>query len=263
MFAAACQTPNETLPGDGLPGVAGPVEGQKALVTWIYDGDTIEVQTDNGEMDVRLMGINAPDDGECFYNEATDFLIDTVKTEEVALQVVGTDQFGRTLAHVFLHADAHINLQLVEGGMAITTTPDQNDAYGTALLGAEETAWRDRVGLWAEDACGSSSPLPDIVIDSVEPNPAGPDDEVLEDETVVIVNEGSKPENLTGWVLRDESSRHRYHFPNGTRLEPGGTLTITSADAGWDPGETPVWNNGGDMAMLLDKHGRVVDRIRY
>ena len=38
---------------------------------------------------------------------------------------------------------------------------------------------------------------------------------------------------------------------------------VTSADPGWDPGGGPVWNNSGDMALLLDRHGRVVARWRY
>lgn len=233
------------------------------MVTWIYDGDTVEVQTDDGELDVRLLGINAPDDGECFYNEATDYLIETIKTEEVILQVSGTDQFGRTLAHVFLHADAHLNLQLVEGGLAIATTPDDGDPHRVPFLKAEETAWRDQRGLWAEDACGASGELPDVSIGDLEPNPSGADDEVLEGEAVTIVNRGSGVVDLTGWVLRDESSRHRFTFPSGSLLAAGEELVVTSADHGWDPGGTPVWNNDGDIAMLLDEHGRVVDRSRY
>jgi hypothetical protein len=40
-------------------------------------------------------------------------------------------------------------------------------------------------------------------------------------------------------------------------------MTISSADLAWDPGGSPVWNNDGDMALLLDRDGRVVDRWRY
>ena len=42
-----------------------------------------------------------------------------------------------------------------------------------------------------------------------------------------------------------------------------GDLTITSDDPGWDPGGSPVWSNDGDIVMLLDRHGRVVDHWRY
>ncbi|MEA1903537.1 MAG: lamin tail domain-containing protein [Actinomycetota bacterium] len=209
------------------------------------------------------MGINAPEQGECFNDEGTDHLIQTVKGREVALEIVGTDQFGRTLAHVFTGDDIHVNLQLVESGLAIASTPRDGEPHGPLLLDAEEAAWDRRVGLWAEDACGDTKPLPQLVIASVAFNPSGPDDQVLADETITIANEGSKAVNLTGWVLRDESSRHRYRFPNGRKLEPGDEMVITSADEGWDPGNSPVWNNSGDQAMLLDKQGRVVSRWRY
>jgi hypothetical protein len=38
---------------------------------------------------------------------------------------------------------------------------------------------------------------------------------------------------------------------------------VTSIDPCWDPGDSSVWNNGGDMTLLLDASGRVVTRHRY
>lgn len=232
------------------------------MIAWVYDGDTFEAVTGDGTTDVRLLGMNAPDEGECFHTEATDYLIGSIRGEEVELESMGTDQFGRTLAHVW-HAGLHVNVDLVDRGLAIASTPDDGEPYGSELFEAEENAWSDRRGLWSEHACGPSSPIPEVRIVSVEANPSGLDDEVLGEEAVVIANEGPNVENLTGWVLRDESSRHRYHFASGTRIGPGETLTITSSADGWNPGGTPVWNNDGDLVLLLDKHGRVVDRVRY
>lgn len=181
----------------------------------------------------------------------------------MTLEVAGTDQFGRTLAHVFTGTGLHVNLDLVDTGMAIATTPEDGETYGSSLLAAEDSAWGQRLGLWEQDACGASNTLPEVVIGSLRFDPPGPDDEVPEDETVTIINMGSRAVNLTGWVLRDESSRHRYSFSNGQKLEGGATMIVTSADAGWDPGGSPVWNNDGDLVILLDNHGRVVDRWRY
>jgi hypothetical protein len=69
-------------------------------------------------------------------------------------------------------------------------------------------------------------------------------------------------------VLRDESSVHRYLFPDGFTLGPGARVTVRS---GWgdDDGDTlhwgagSVWSNDGDTVLLLDAAGNVVDRRRY
>jgi hypothetical protein len=46
-------------------------------------------------------------------------------------------------------------------------------------------------------------------------------------------------------------------------IGPGAEVTIRSSDPGWDPGDSAVWNNGGDVVLLLDDGGRVIARFRY
>lgn len=234
------------------------------VVTWIDDGDSIEVATDEGMITVRLVATNAPDRGECHADVALDHLIDTLKEEPVRLEVMGIDQFDRTLAHVFT-GDRHINLEMVELGLSLASTPDEDDPYRSAILEGEEHAFDDGLGLWAPDACGSSGPIPDVDIDaaSSEYDPAGPDDDVLDQEALVLFNDGDTTVNLGGWILRDESTRHRYTFQANVSLAPGESYTVSSADSGWDPGGSSVWNNGGDMALLQLPDGTVVSRWRY
>ena len=227
------------------------------------DGDTIDVQTNQGEITVRLAGINTPDRGECYAEEARDHLIETLEGEAVLLEVFETDQFGRTLAHVF-EGDRHVNLELVEMGVAIGNGLD-DDPYGVDLRVAEDSAFHARLGLWDPRSCGTEADLPGAVLQplSSQIDPAGPDDEYLDEEFVVIFNDGSDPIDLSGWILRDESTRHRYRFANGTTLGSGASIAISSADPNWDPGGSPVWNNDGDMALLQLPDGTVVDRWRY
>lgn len=229
-------------------------------VTWITDGDSILVDTvSRGEIEVRLLGINAPERGECFYDEATQFLIGFLEGESIELTDGGTDQFGRILSHVWKDGE-HVNSTIARSGFAIATTPDEGDELGIRTLEAEADAIHDGKGLWAHDACG---PAPDskpvIVPEASRPDPDGSP----ESEAIVIRNDESNTLDLTGWTLRDESSRHRYRFPAGTILEPGASLRIVSTDAAWEPGGSPVWNNDGDMALLLDPGGNVVDHWRY
>jgi len=121
------------------------------------------------------------------------------------------------------------------------------------------------LGLWSPSACGDDTTPPQLSfdIDSSIVDPPGPDDEDLGAETMVVVNEGDAMVALAGWVLRDESSRHRYVFPSEASLDAGDARVVASSDPGWDPGGSPVWNNDGDMALLLTPHGTVVARWRY
>jgi hypothetical protein len=133
------------------------------------------------------------------------------------------------------------------------------------MLSSEEDAFESRTGLWAADACGTADGLADVSIDPGQsvPDPPGPDGAGLHDEVMTVVNNGHESVDLTGWTLRDESSRHRFGFPGGTSIEPGDSHEVHSDAVGWDPGGTPVWNNDGDMALLLDPSGTVVSRWRY
>lgn len=240
-----------------------PSSAERGIVTSVFDGDTVAVETGSDEaLDVRLAGINAPEDDECHHDESLDYLQNSVGGKEVTFEVSGTDQFGRYLAHVW--ADGrHVNRELVAAGQALATTPDEGDPYGDSLLDAEEAAAEAAVGIWASDACGRSDQLPALTILEVDQDPAGRDEDALEGERVIIANRGEAEVDLSGWMLRDESSRHRYEFPRGTLLGEGETITVTSADPGWRPGGSPVWNNGGDLVLVLDPSGRIVAHRRY
>jgi endonuclease YncB( thermonuclease family) len=255
LLIAACggsSTGEAETPPDLFPGV----------VSWIVDGDTVEVGVDSDVLTVRIAGINAPDRDECYYEEATDYLIDEIKGETVGLEILGTDQFDRTLAHLWID-DTLIGLTMVTDGLVLGPTPNPGDPHGDRILTAEDEAYSDGRGLWAHDACGASGPVPDVTIDTRDYDPTGPDGEHLDLETVTVINNSDQPLDLTGWVLRDESSRHRFHFEASTSIEVGGSVTVRSSDRNWDPGSGAVWNNDGDMALLLDDFGRVIDRTRY
>jgi hypothetical protein len=182
--------------------------------------------------------------------------------ENVVLETTGVDQFDRVLAYVSVD-EVDVNLDLVRRGLAIATTA-ADDSRRPALLDAEEHAFSDAVGLWAADVCGVSETTT-VAIDAraSRVDPDGPDENVLDEESIVIVNMGGETVSLAHWTLRDESSVHRLVFGPEVSIGPGSTLVITSEDARWDPGQGPIWNNGGDMALLQDRNGNVVSRWRY
>ena len=221
--------------------------GTPATVTWIYDGDTVEVETDGGLLDVRILGVNAPESDECYGNEALNNLIDTLKGRPVEIESVGTDQFGRTLAHVYLEGD-NVGRELVEQGFAIALTSEENRHDYVPAEGMASTNGR---GLWGTEICGESNPIPALSIDFDR-----------FDEVATVTNDEASTVDLSGWVIRDESSRHRFRFLSGALIHPNETRIIRTGDPGWEPGDANVWNNDGDMAMLLDRAGRVVDHVR-
>ena len=212
---------------------------------------------------VRLIATNAPDQDECYSDAALDHLIDTLKEQTVTIEDYGEDQFDRTLAHVF-EGDRHINLEMVRMGLALASTPEEDDPYGSAVLDAEEDAYIEHLGLWSPTACGTER-IPEVEFDSDASviDPPGPDEEVLDTEEIVVRNSGNDTVDMAGWVIRDESTRHRFAFGGQTTLQPGESLVVTSADQGWDPGDGSVWNNVGDMALLQLPDGTVVARWRY
>lgn len=239
---------------------------EDVAVTRVADGDSIEVQTGSGSLEVRLAGVNAPELDECYGDVARDHLAASIQGEMVGLEIDGIDQFGRTLASVWL-GDELVNLKLVTSGKAIALTPEDGPAHAAVLLEAEDVAHRGGVGLWGPSACGEPRTVADVRISPGHSvvDPPGPDGDRIDDEVLVIVNEGSSTVDVGGWTLRDESSQNRLVLPAGTTVAAGAELVITSGCSrvpGWCS-PMPIWNNGGDLALLLDQVGNVVDRWRY
>src|SRR3989344_5552836 len=70
-------------------------------VVRVVDGDTIELED---KVKVRLLGVNAPERGECYFEESKKVLEALVEGTTVFLtkDVTGTDRYGRLLRYVIL-----------------------------------------------------------------------------------------------------------------------------------------------------------------
>ncbi len=262
VLLASCSGPALPSPTDGGVEEEGPEGLVSGDVIAITDGDTFDFETGSGRITVRLLGVNAPEDDECLHDEATDALTLDLASGQVGLEPHGLDQFRRTLAYVWAGDDL-VNVDLVNTGLAIATTPGDDETQGSALLAAEETAYQESIGLWAPTACGGSRIDADLVIDTSDHDPPGADGDVLHLERITITNDGDGPVDISGWALRDESSANRFRFPDGSTIDPGAAFEVTSDNQGWEPGGGPVWNNSGDMALLLTPEGAVFARLRY
>jgi micrococcal nuclease len=85
-------------------------------VVSILDCDTIEILRHQRHERIRLSGIDCPEKGQAYGNNAKHAASDLAFGKEVTLQTHGHDKYGRTLADVFLLDGTNVNHTLVEDG---------------------------------------------------------------------------------------------------------------------------------------------------
>ncbi len=243
---------------------------QNAIVSKIIDGDTIEVET--GER-IRLIGINTPERGQPYYQEATNRLKELVEGKNIVLEsdVQDKDQYGRLLRYVFVD-DLFVNLQLVKEGYATVYIVQPNTKYETSVRNAENEAKILKLNIWkqptGENICDNRC----IGISYFKWNAEGNDCNNLNGEYVTFVNTCSYSCDLTSWTVKDESSRNPYVFPNFV-LQSEKTVTLytgcgtnTQTQLYWCSSGyscNAIWNNGGDTLYLRNSNGELVLNYPY
>lgn len=113
----------------------------------------------------------------------------------------------------------------------------------------------------------TETPKPFVYIEITELEYDPPGDDVL-GENVVIENQGTANQNMTGWKLKNEENE-TFRFPTFI-LKAGAGVTVwtkegmnTETDLYWGS-EVPIWNNhGGDCAYLSDASFQLVDWYCY
>lgn len=246
-----------------------PDDARSAQVLFVQDGDSIRVQIDGQEERVRLIGINTPEQGECFGDEARTLLTDLVASQQVLVStdVDAYDQYGRILGYVWID-DLFVNAELVLQGAALARAYEPNTSLQSFLDDAERIAQDAESGMWSATACGSTEQF-DITITAINADATGRDNENRNGEWITITSSGSTDIDLTGWTIKDESSVHRYTFGDGVQLAPSASLVVFTGCGEDQPGEfywcddTPVWDNSGDTGFLLDPNGTIVSQYGY
>jgi endonuclease YncB( thermonuclease family) len=147
--------------------VANTVKSDSYKVLEVYDGDTIQVQTENGPEKVRFSGINAPETtkpgvvGMCMADEATKRTRELIGSSKRVIltpdsRQTNRDRYNRLLRYVSNDQNQDINLMLVQEGLAPVMKGFEAEKK-TAYLKAEAEAKRQGLGVWSE-ACKNFKP---------------------------------------------------------------------------------------------------------
>lgn len=125
-----------------------PVLATTCVVSRVADGDTV---TCTDGVRIRLLGIDAPELDQSPFGDqshaALKALLPTGRSARIELDVETRDDFGRTLAYLWV-ADSFINEAMVRQGWALTFTLAPNDRYEDRIRAAEEAAMQETVGHW-------------------------------------------------------------------------------------------------------------------
>lgn len=258
------------------PTLPPPEERVFGSVIAVLDGDTVTLRISGVEHDVRLLGINAPETSECWGLDAAALLSRMIVGQDVLLTAgeEDVDVFGRLLRYLYLDTPdgpVFINSEMVEAGNALGL--QNSHEHERAFKSLEARAFQSGRGMWGTFVCGdkegAGADRPVVRVSDIEFDPPGPDDENLDEEWVTIANEGYGRVSLSGWTLRDESSRHRLTLPAGIVLAPGDEVTIVTGCEGGPANsihwcsDSAVWSNRGDTVIVSDTLGNAVIRYTY
>ena len=131
----------------------------------IFDGDTIQVLYQGQKKSVRVLGVNTPEvDGpyrkrECFGKEASEYAKKLLKNKKVMIEFDSSqskfDKYGRILAYLWVDGKWDFGEKMIRDGYAYEYTyHGRKYKYQKKYKEAQKFAEKNKVGLWADDACG-------------------------------------------------------------------------------------------------------------
>lgn len=233
-------------------------ENNSFVVKEVIDGDTFILSNNQR---IRLLGINAPEYGSYFHDEAKKMLELLVLKKVVNLEkdITDRDKYGRLLRYVYVD-NLFVNLEMLKRGFACSYTCPPDIKYTDIFVEAERFARENEIGLWKR------SIVSEISI-NLNYDANGDDRNNLNGEYVIIRNESENDINIRGWTVKD-SSTNIYKFSN-FKLKKGSCIYLFSGNGKdcdgkfyWNSNE-PIWNNDHDTLYLRDKEGLLVEIYSY
>jgi len=233
-------------------------DGSAILVKEVVDGDTI-VLSDGSR--VRLTGINTPEYGMYFFEEAKEVLEAIVLGREVILEkdITDKDKYGRLLKYVYT-GDLFVNLEMVKRGFANAYTYPPDVKYTERFLEAERYARENNLGLWLKSKV-------DIVKITINYDAMGNDNVNLNDEYIIVENIGTVPVDIDGWTIKDGGT-NIYRFGKYS-FESRSAIYLFTGSGNDENGKfywgspKPIWNNDNDTLYLRDREGLLIEIYDY
>lgn len=127
-----------------------PATAQKftVRVVGITDGDTFTaINRDSLRIYFRLLGVDAPERGQDYYNRAKQALSDLIFGKDIVVDVVKTEKWGRYLARAYTPDGKDVSLLMLEKGLAWYYEDRKPIAEYDAAC---ERAKAGKVGLWSQ-----------------------------------------------------------------------------------------------------------------
>jgi len=243
-----------------------PAPPVSSRVVSVYDGDTFTLETGDK---VRLRWVNTPElrPAEAYGIEARDAAAALIDNRTVTLvydtsEASVRDGYGRVLAGARV-GEVDLSVYLLERGLGHVFLIPPDDGEMAPLLAAQRKAQRAGLGIWSTDRYQGA-----LHITSFHANARGNDRENVNGEYLRVCNVGAQEVLLSEYRLKDAQG-HEWSLPQ-ISLPVGHTVKIHSGrgEHQSDPAQqlavylqsdTPVWNNDGDRAMLLNSKDEVVD----
>ncbi len=235
-----------------------------AFVTNVLDGDSFNIE--GSSIPIRMLGINTNEtsDGDCHSALAKNRLTELIEGKTVTLSaddlsvVFPGGQPGdpnRPGRFVDIGSTDVGNIMLRESlalPYAHRTETSRNNIY-------LDTAAAARIlgeGIWNSEACGTGPDQDTELKLEVRWDAEGDDAQNVNGEWIDIINNGNHSISLSGWRLRDPSTRF-YIFPASSQIPAGEIMRIhvgsgsdTSLEKYWGLG-APIFNNTIDQGVYL------------
>lgn len=122
-------------------------ELMEGTCAYVQDGDSLKLQVPGKEEEVRirLHGIDAPEKGQAFSEEARAMLRKLTQGKNIRVDVQNTDRYGRYLGKVYV-GKTYVNLELVKAGLAW----HYDGSRDAVIEQAEAAARKAHKGLWSD-----------------------------------------------------------------------------------------------------------------
>lgn len=136
-------------------------EQEEYLVTNIVDGDTIDLNINGERVRARLIGINTPEHGEDYFDEAKERTKELLEGQYIMIEKDDSqseyDKYDRLLVYVILSDGSNFGKIMIKEGLAKEYTYKTAYKYQSAFKEAETEAINNKKGIWNDETSSSTT----------------------------------------------------------------------------------------------------------